>query len=119
MKNVSQLMGDYFHETPRFSLNEELGRSLPISPKQEKWTKIENPESISRVFSLSNTQNLIFFLEDLIQMQDSMGHHGKMLVDKNKVLCQISTRGLDRVTELDIEWAAKVDDIYDNIESAK
>jgi len=109
-------MKEYFDPTTRL-LTEAPGRMLPISPKKETWTRKENPESIRRLFSFSSTQALINFLEDVIQMQDEMGHHGKLLVEKDTILVQVSTESLQRVTELDIEWAAKVDEIYEDVTS--
>jgi pterin-4a-carbinolamine dehydratase len=50
-------------------------------------------------------------------MQEEVGHHGKLLVEKEMILAQVSTESLQRVTELDIEWAAKVDEIYEDITS--
>ncbi len=106
-------MREYFKPTQQL-LTEAPGRQLPISPTKETWTRQESPESIRRLFEFSSTEALINFLEDVIQMQDETGHHGKLLVDKNAVLAQVSTVSLQRVTELDIEWAAKVDEIYND-----
>jgi pterin-4a-carbinolamine dehydratase len=110
---VSPLMREYFD--PRQPvLCEAPGRDLPIKPKKETWTRNEHPESIRRQFNFQTTKSLIDFLEDVIQMQEEMGHYGKLLVEKNVVLAQVSTVSLQRVTELDIEWAAQVDDIYND-----
>ena len=106
-------MREYF-EPNRPVLCESPGRTLPVTPKKETWTRQDNPESIRRLFNFKSIGSLINFLEDVIQMQDEMGHHGKLLVDKNAVLAQISTVSLQRVTELDIEWAAQVDNIYND-----
>ena len=48
-----------------------------------------------------------------------MRHHGKMLVDGLEVLVQITTDVVSRVTDLDVEWAAKVDAIYEDIKSTR
>tara|TARA_R110000803_G_scaffold203290_2_gene268771 strand:+ start:527 stop:883 length:357 start_codon:yes stop_codon:yes gene_type:complete len=112
--DVSALMQEYFKPTGR-RLFEAPGRNVPITVKKEVWTKTENPESIRRLFEFKTTQALIDFLEDVLQMQEELGHHGKLLVEKKKVLAHASTEVLQQVTELDIEWAAKVDEIYDDI----
>ena len=114
-------MKNYFDDgtSHRRLVLEAPGRDLPIAPKKETWERIEDPESLQRVFELSSAQHLIYFLEDIIQLQEELKHHGRLLVDGNRVLVQISTHTLNQVTELDIEWAAKVDEIYDDVESAK
>lgn len=119
--NVLALMKNYFDEgqTHCGLVLEAPGNALPIAPKKQTWERTENPESLQRVFELSSVQHLIYFLEDVIQLQEELKHHGKLLVDGNRVLVQISTHTLNQVTELDIEWAAKVDEIYDDVESAK
>lgn len=114
-------MKNYFDDgtSHRRLVLEAPGNTLPISPKKETWERIEEPESLQRVFELSSAQHLIYFLEDVIQLQEELKHHGKILIDGNRVLVQVSTHSLNQVTELDIEWAAKVDEIYDDVESAK
>ena len=111
------LMENYFLEERQNKIQESLPKDVPISPKKQKWEMTKNPEALRRTFELSSAQQLIYFLEDLIQMQESMGHHGKMLIDRNAVTVQVSTHSLERVTDLDVEWAAKVDEIYEDVES--
>ena len=114
-------MENYFDEGTRHSrlVAEAPGNVLPIEVKEQTWERTAEPESLQKVFELSSAQHLIYFLEDVIQLQEELKHHGKILVDGNRVLVQISTHTLNQVTELDIEWAAKVDEIYDDIKSAK
>tara|TARA_Y100000034_G_C6693403_1_gene305418 strand:- start:173 stop:535 length:363 start_codon:yes stop_codon:yes gene_type:complete len=113
---VSSLMTEYFKPTSRV-LKESPGRDLPIEPTKETWTRKEDPESIRKLFKFSSTESLINFLEDVIQMQEEVGHHGKLLVEKGMVLAQVSTESLQRITDLDVEWAAKVDEIYEDVTS--
>jgi pterin-4a-carbinolamine dehydratase len=114
---ISSLMQDYFED--RRLLSEAPGRDLPISPKEDKWERIADPESIRRTFAFTSHKNVADFLADVLQMQDEMGHQGKMLVDGNRVKCQVTTDSLQRITELDVEWAAAVDEIYKNVESVR
>jgi pterin-4a-carbinolamine dehydratase len=109
-------MNDYFQDT-KFNLQESsLGKSLPIEPKKNTWEKLESPERIRKTFNLSSSQNLQYFVEDLIQFQDEKGHWGKILIDGASVTVQFFTKTVERVTELDIESAKKVDQIYDSVE---
>jgi len=114
-------MSEYFSPANRCVrvIREAPGPDVPIIPKKEKWEHLEDPEALRREFEFSSSQNLIYFLEDVIQMQESLDHHGKILVDHNRVIAQVSTRTLNRVTELDVEWAAKVDEIYEDIRRSR
>lgn len=107
-------MTEYFDPTRGYILKEAPGPQLPVVPKKETWTRTENPETIRKLFRFKTSVQQVNFLEDVIQMQDAMEHHGKMLVEKNAVLVQVSTEILQRVTDLDVEWAAKVDEIYED-----
>ena len=111
---VATLMQEYFKANGQ-RLFEAPGRDVPISVTKEVWTRTEDPESIRRLFEFETTNALIDFLEDVLQMQEELGHHGKFLIEKKRVLAHATTDVLQQVTELDIEWAAKVDEIYEDI----
>ena len=124
MQKVSSLMEDYFSNRPRSKapegvIFENRNSDIPVVPKKKAWEHLERPDAMQRLFSFENAKELVFFLEDIIQMQEEMRHHGKMLVDGLEVLVQISTNVVSRVTDLDVEWAAKVDVIYEDIKSAR
>lgn len=117
--NVSVLMKSYFNEgtPPKRVMSEALGKEVPIGVKKQKWNKTEDPETLQRTFTFSNTKKLLFFLEDVIQHQDEVGHHGILTINENKVVVRIFTKTLNRVTDLDVEWANKVGKIFDDINS--
>ena len=124
MQKVSSLMEDYFSNRPRSKapegvIFENRNNDIPVVPKKKAWEHLERPDAMQRLFSFENAKELVFFLEDIIQMQEEMRHHGKMLVDGLEVLVQISTNVVSRVTDLDVEWAAKADVIYEDIKSAR
>ena len=117
--SITRLMDGYFRERrePRKLLFEAPGRDVPIAPSKNTWDHLEDPEALQRLFVFDNVRNLIYFLEDVIQLQEHMSHHGRLLVDGMQVLIQINTHSLNRVTDLDIEWARKVDEIYNDVRS--
>jgi len=55
----------------------------------------------------------------VIQLQQEMSHHGRILIDNLQVLIQINTKVMDRVTDLDVEWTRKVDEIYNETKSVR
>ena len=109
-------MQSYFKEGNRSRLVEAPGRQLPISPDKSDWIRTEDPEMLQRVYLFTRAKNLIYFLEDVIQFQEEMHHHGKILVDHMQVMVQISTKKIERITDLDVEWARKVDEIYEDVQ---
>ena len=115
---IGTLMEGYFEkDKPRNNLlREALPAPVPIVvPSEKSWEMLEKPEALQRLFKFSDQQPLLYFLEDIIQLQNQIGHHARILIDHNQVLIQVSTKVLDRVTDLDVEYAKKVDLIYDDI----
>ena len=113
-------MKEYFEERKTVSrkvLSESPGRSVPIGVKKQTWSKTSEPESLQRTFTFPDPERMIYFLEDVIQMQNAMGHHGIITINENKVSVRIFTKTLERVTDLDVEWADKVGKIFDDVNS--
>ena len=119
--NVSDLMKNYFNEPAKVRhLVEVSTAALPVEPvKKNTWEHLKNPDLIQKVFHFENSKQLVYFLEDVIQLQDIMSHHGKLLIDHLAIMIQINTKDLERITDLDVEWAAKVDEIYEDIKSVQ
>lgn len=119
--NVSALMEKYFVENKRREkkpLFETVQPAVPIIvPSEKKWELLEDPEALQRLFRFEDSTQLLYFIEDVIQLQEQMSHHGRILIDRLQVLVQISTKVLERVTDLDVEYAKKVDAIYDDIKA--
>jgi pterin-4a-carbinolamine dehydratase len=80
---------------------------------------LSEPEVLQRLFKFEKVPHLIYFLEDVVQLQEQMSHHGKLLIDGMQVLVQINTKVMNRVTDLDVEWTKKVDEIYKDVRSAQ
>lgn len=115
---VSELMTSYFREDKKV-IRESFQSELPVTPSKNEWTMLTDPEALQRFFEFKNTTSLLYFLEDIIQLQDTMNHHGRVLIDHMNVLVQINTKTLERVTDLDVEWAQKVDEIYKDTRQSK
>jgi len=111
-------MTSYFKENKKI-IRESFRDELPVMPTKNKWSMLDDPEVLQRFFEFKNTTSLLYFLEDLVQLQDTMNHHGRVLIDHMSVLVQINTKTLERVTDLDIEWAQKVDEIYRDTKQSK
>ena len=123
--NVSRLMESYFKERQSClpshkNVAKLLSENVPIEvPSEKSWELISEPEALQRLYTFKDSNSLVYFLEDVIQLQEEMSHHAKILIDGNKVLIQVSTRVINRVTDLDVEWSQKVDEIYKDVRSTQ
>lgn len=120
--SVSLLMESYFKESSKISFDEKIvnaiRESVPIDvPNEKSWDLLSEPEVLQRLFKFEKVENLIYFLEDVIQLQEQVSHHGKILIDGTQVLIQINTKVVNRVTDLDVGWTRKVDEIYRDVRS--
>ena len=93
----------------------DIMRSVcPIQVNSSEWLRKETPERIQKTYELQTRDNALFFLNELLKMEDSLGHHGAILISENRVTIQLRTKVVDRVTDLDIEYAHRADDIYED-----
>lgn len=108
MKSVSGLMSEYFHD-PK-PLLESV--NVPISASKSEWNVLDGPERMKRTFKLKKTEALFFFIEEILQFQERLGHHAKITIEANEVTIEVFTHGMQRVTDLDQEYAKEADLIF-------
>jgi len=115
---VSQLMKEYFDPDTKIEsrsmLSEQMQPTLPISAKKSNWNMTQDRKNLIRSFSFKSSHALRYFVNDLLQMQSEIGHWGQVLVIEKEVKVKVGTQALERITELDIEYASQLDKIYDD-----
>lgn len=104
-------MNDYFAESPRM-LSEN---SCPIIPTRNTWEVVDSPERLLKRFEFSERPRLMDFVEEVMAFEDQKGHHSMIRIDHLTVDVEIYTRDLNRITELDREFAMTVDQIYRDV----
>ena len=114
---VLGLMREYFGDNTTLSrskklINEQISKSLPIEPKRSDWKITDDGKSLIRSYSFKEFRSLVNFINDLLQMQNETKHHGQVLILEKEVRVKVSTESLQRITELDTEYAAQLDMIY-------
>ena len=123
MRSIAEIFAGHGHFSnkedsvePRLRglLSEALGKpqNLPIKSPRSTWDLLEDPGRLRREFDFSATDQLKFFLDNVVSYQEEVNHHGKILVIHNKVEIEVYTHDLEEVTNLDIQYAKEVDDIY-------
>ena len=109
MRSVSGLMTGYFEDSRQL----RESREVPIAVTKSDWRVLSNPERFFRVYEFDNSpKSLSFFVEELLEFQEKLGHHSKMTIEKDKVTVEVYTHGIERVTGLDKEYIKEADLIF-------
>ena len=111
MKSVSGLMTEYFQSHSRSVLNELT--DVPIVPSKSEWDTLQSPERLSRIYEFKNSSDsMVFFVQELVEFQERLGHHAKITIEKDQVSVEVYTHGVKRITNIDKEYAKEADSIY-------
>lgn len=120
MIKVSNLMSEYFSEEtnprPRF-LVEGLPKEYPITPTTSEWKVTEDGKSLLRSFTFEDDRSLRMFINELLSMQEHTEHHGQILIDEKTVKVKVRTKTLNKITELDVEYASHLDKIFGDVDA--
>jgi pterin-4a-carbinolamine dehydratase len=119
-QRVSSLLREYFenevqpqHFTREFSLDT---RSLPVVPRNNSaWRFERSPERLCRTYEFPDRSTMRSFLDQLMDYEDRCQHHGKVQVEGSTVHIEVRTHDLDRVTEIDKEYANECDMIQEDM----
>ena len=98
-----------------FGLVVESSNTLPIEVTESTWSHLESPERLAKRFTFSDDATRNWFIKELIEDEARSGHHGKILIDGQDITVEVWTHDIDAVTELDIEYANRCDDIFSDV----
>ena len=102
-------MRDYFLDNARKSLNENCG---PVVPTRATWEVFQSPERLSRVYVLDSKSRLADFISEVLSFEARINHSGTIKISGNEVTIEVYTHDINRITNLDREYAESVDAIY-------
>lgn len=109
MFQLKDLIGDY--EEPE-TLSGSYGEN-PIRPKKtSEWTLRQDPKRLTRMFTLHKEGSFNSFVTDLLELQSETGHHARITLQYPQVKVEVWTKVLMDITEVDLEWTEKADDIF-------
>jgi pterin-4a-carbinolamine dehydratase len=114
-ESLSGLMREYFSPHQKKRLNESLPKEVPIQAKKSTWKVTEDGSSLMREFQFEQTIKLRYFINELLALEDELDHRGQILIDDKVVKVKVRTKTLDRITEIDVEYAAQLDKIFKDI----
>lgn len=111
MWKLSDLIGDY--EEPKAIVIDGM-KEVPIkAPTSLDWKQLKNPNRLSRMFRFGTEENLNAFILDVLEHQSETGHHGRITIQNPQVKIEVWTHTLNDITEVDLEWAKVVTEIYE------
>jgi pterin-4a-carbinolamine dehydratase len=121
--SIKLLMKDYFDESEKRILSESIGlsivatRDIPVVPrKADNWEIVTSPNRMKKEFEFESFEKMSFFINEILNYQEEVNHHAKLMIDHRKVIIEVYTHDVDDVTELDKEYAQMADDIYDDVQ---
>ena len=116
MRSVSGLMSGYFSDSASKLMVESP--TVPISVRKNEWSILKDPERMSRVFNFAGRPDrLQFFIEEILQFQEKLGHHSKITIEGPDVTLEVYTHGVERITSLDKDFAKEADAIFADSEA--
>lgn len=109
---LSDLIGDYEEaETIKIS---GLRNEVPIeAPKRLGWKQLEKPNRLTRMFRFEVEEKMNAFVMDVLEHQTEVGHHGRITIQSPDVKIDVWTHTLNDITEVDLEWAKSINDIFE------
>ena len=87
----------------------------PIKATACNWEIHSDPERFSRKFKLESRKRAIDFVNEVMQLEDEMNHHGDLKISYDEVSIDVYTHNVNRITELDQEYIRSVDFIYKDV----
>jgi pterin-4a-carbinolamine dehydratase len=82
---------------------------LPVIPTN-KWKKTES--SIEKKFLFPDKIQRNKYIRKLFEYEEDVGHHAEIFIVDNEVMLSLSTHDVNKVTELDKEYARYADELY-------
>jgi len=96
---------------PRFDFQEP-----PVKVDKSEWMIHQEPERLVRRYEFDNNRKLRTFLLDVMDYEAEVKHSPEYLISGPSVTISLWTHDLERVTEIDLEFAKVIDEIYDDLE---
>lgn len=87
---------------------------LPVVP-MNKWNLLKEPARLSKTFLFRRPKDRSEFIKELLDYEDKVGHNADIRFSESEVTIEVYTKDVDKVTEVDKEYAKYSDEIYKEI----
>lgn len=95
--------------------------ALPIDPKEaeaplmavDRWREHEN--TLLKTYQFRREGDRDKFLMGLLEYEREVGHNALIVIQADKVALKLSTHDVDRITELDKEYARFADVLFKDV----
>lgn len=116
-KKLSNILNEYFDSNKQKSYARPIlsESSFPVRPHVCEWEIHESPERFAKTFELSDTQQVVYFINEVLKYENRIGHEGVIKIMGKKVNIEVYTHDLNRITELDQEYIREVDFIHRDV----
>lgn len=96
---------------------------LPIQPiagdvaiiPVDRWVTTKDPATLRKTFRFRSLETRNVFVKKLLQYEAETRHNAILTVEESSVLINLYTKDLNRVTELDKEYAKFADVLYKDV----
>ena len=86
---------------------------VPVqASKISEWEVVSDPNRLMKRYAIPSYQMLIHFVNEILQYQDEVQHHAKIIVDPDEVIIEVYTHDINDITEIDKEFAVMADQIF-------
>lgn len=100
----------------------QFGRP-PINPKKieipivpmDKWVLLRDPPRLSKTYRFRRAKDRSEFVKEMMDYEDKIGHHAQMQLYESEVVIEVNTSDVEKVTEVDKEYAKYSDEVYKEI----
>jgi 4a-hydroxytetrahydrobiopterin dehydratase len=89
-------------------LDEEEAREC-LEQFQLQWEIVNNGEKLRREFEFDSFAEAMVFVNDVAAVSEETGHHPRLWIDITKVIVEVTTKDVMKVTEADFRLAAQID----------
>lgn len=100
-------------ENSKHSFERNFEDNLPISPESSDWEEIEN--KLCKMFLFKRSHHLKYFINQVLELSSDINHHPHIAIDHNSVSVVTQTKDINQITELDLNIANKIDEIYEDV----
>jgi len=80
-----------------------------------EWETAESPTRLIKDYAFSDRTVVFRFVTGLMQFEDTIGHHAKIVIENNDVRLEVYTHDVDDITELDAEYAKYADMLFQDV----